>query len=590
MLTPLRAVRRLALATFVASAGLSTLAGHARAAGAPEDALPNSTVLFIKVENVAALREAFGTTAFGQLVADPAMKPFKDSIKEKLADTSKQLKSKIGVTLDELLSLPQGPVIIAVQGKGEGKFPVAILVSADAGKNEAKMTEVMNKLTETATKDGKVKPTTESFKGLTLHVFKGEKDDEPSLIWTNSGRFFHVSISMDTAALKDLISHADGRDDSLAKNESFGKVVKKVGGQGQVFWFLDVSQVIKLTLKAAAANEGGQNPSAILQILGINGLKAIGGTLSLNTGKYDSMSKTYILAPGPAQGLMKMFSMPKKDLKPEAWIPGNVSTYQTVSWDLDAAFNAVNDLVNMFQPGMINVLEQQLVGPNGGEPLSFQKDVFGPLGNRITMISDFKKPITEDSQRILIAVALEDAKKFQNTVNKLIALANGQPTKRDFQGTTIYDFKVPEIPGAAANNPIKGVVSVAIAKDYVMVATEPGLLEAVLRGGSATLADNPAFQAVIKDLPSTTSMLSYAKPEEQARASYDMIKSGKFEKALQQANPGGPDLSGLSKIFDKDKLPEFSVFAKYLSDAAGYGEMDDDGFVFTSFSVRKAKP
>ncbi len=78
----------------------------------------------------------------------------------------------------------------------------------------------------------------------------------------------------------------------------------------------------------------------------------------------------------------------------------------------------------MFQPGVLNVLEQQLVGPNGGEPLSFQKDIFGPLGDRITLISDFKKPIKEDSQRLLLGVALEDAKAFQNTLNKLIALTS----------------------------------------------------------------------------------------------------------------------------------------------------------------------
>ena len=77
----------------------------------------------------------------------------------------------------------------------------------------------------------------------------------------------------------------------------------------------------------------------------------------------------------------------------------------------------------MFQPGMLNVLEQQLVGPNGGEPVSFKKDIFDPLGDRITLISDFKKPISEENQRMLLAVALEDSKKFQNTMNKLIALS-----------------------------------------------------------------------------------------------------------------------------------------------------------------------
>ena len=82
-------------------------------------------------------------------------------------------------------------------------------------------------------------------------------------------------------------------------------------------------------------------------------------------------------------------------------MPATVASYQTLSFDLDNAYTALNDLINKFQPGMINLIEQQLVGPNGGQPLSFQNDIFGPLGDRITLISDFKKPIKEDSQRML---------------------------------------------------------------------------------------------------------------------------------------------------------------------------------------------
>ena len=84
------------------------------------------------------------------------------------------------------------------------------------------------------------------------------------------------------------------------------------------------------------------------------------------------------------------------------------------------------------------------------EPLKFKQDIFDPLGDRITIISDFKKPIKEDSQRMLLAVALEDTKAFQNTLNKLIALTGGQPKKREFQSTTIYDFEMPAMPNAGA--------------------------------------------------------------------------------------------------------------------------------------------
>ncbi len=329
----------------------------------------------------------------------------------------------------------------------------------------------------------------------------------------------------------------------------------------------------------------------MLQILGINGLKAAGGTLAFNAGAFDSLTKTFILAPGPVQGVLKIFSMPKANLRPEAWVPASVASYSSISWDLDAAYTAINDLANTFQPGALNMVEQQLAGPNGGEPFSFQKDFFGPLGDRITFITDFKKPIKEDSQRMLLGIALEDAKKFQATLNKLIALTNASPEKREFLGTTIYDFKIPEMPNQPPNNPFKGTISLAIAKDTLFLANEPGLLELVLRGGGSSLSDNPEFQKVTKDIPAQTSTLTFAKSEEQARASYDMIKSGSFEKAMQQgANANNPAAANIAKLFNKDKLPDFSVFTKYLTQGGGYGVQDEEGFVQTSFTLRNSNP
>lgn len=590
MRNPLRAVVRLTLAACLGLAGISIAAAPGRAAG-PEDSLPNSTLFFAKVNNAAALRESFEKTSFGQLLADPAMKDFEADFVEKLDEASKTLKDKVGVTLKELLTLPEGAISLAVLGKSEGKVPVAVLIQADAGKNAGKMDEVLTKATKLAQDEAKdkAKVSTESFKGLTLHVLTGNEEKEPPLVWTKNGTVFHIALDID--ALKDVLSHADGRDDSLAKSENYAKVAKKLGDGGQASWYLDVSGIIKLGVKAAGNNPGAANPEAMLQILGINGLKAAGGSLAFNTGPYDGLTKIFILAPGPVQGILKIFSMPKANLRPEPWVPAGVSTYQTISWDLDAAYTAINDLANTFQPGALNMVEQQLAGPNGGEPFSFQKDLFGPLGDRITFVTDFKKPIKEDSQRMLLAVALEDAKKFQATLNKLIGLAGGAPEKREFQGTTIYDFKLPEMPNQAPNNPLKGgKISLAIAKDTLFVATEPGLLEMILRGGGSALTDNPEFQKVTKDVPSQTSSMSFAKSEEQARASYDMIKSGSFEKALQQGQPGGPDMSKLAKLFNKDKLPEFSVFTKYLTQGGGYGVQDEDGFLQTSFSLRKSNP
>ncbi len=136
-------------------------------------------------------------------------------------------------------------------------------------------------------------------------------------------------------------------------------------------WFLDIAKVIKLAIKANAreAEADAQQNEVLVQELGVleNGLKSVGGSFTLGSGNYDSLSKTFFLAPKPVHGLLKIFSFPPVSLRPESWVPATVASYQTMSFGPRQCLQGLsNDLVNKFQPGMLNIVEQQLVGPNGG--------------------------------------------------------------------------------------------------------------------------------------------------------------------------------------------------------------------------------
>lgn len=603
MRTPKRAAFRLALAGWLGLAGLSLVAADGRAAAPapPEKVFPDSAVFFVKINNAAGLREAFRQSQFGQLWSDSALKPFRQDLSNRLDERSKALKNKLGVSLRDLIELPQGTVALALLPKEEGDQPAALVISLDAGFNAEKLANVLAKATKAGAEQGG-KVAKEEFKGLTVTTItppkpKEEKEDQPPpppIVWTRDGAQF--TIGTDLAVVKDLVANAAGRTaNAIGSFGSFTSASKKLGSDGQILWYADVPKFLALIAKAGSKGKNAANVEqfrAMTQVLGVGGMKAAVGTVSLNSGAYDSVTKTFIVAPAPLQGVLKLLVLPKTSLKPEAWVPASVSSYQTWNWDIDKAFEALNDLANTFQPGVLNVLEQQLVGPNGGEPLNFKKDVFDPLGDRITLISDFKKPITEDSQRMVLGIALEDAAAFQTTLTKLIGIAGGGPKKREFQGNTIYDFEVPEIPNAGdGNNPLKGPISVTIAKNTLLVSTEPSLLEQVLRGGGPALADSAAYQAVSKEIPDKVSALTFVRPDENARLSFDMIKSGQFEKQLQGAAvAGGPDISMLGKMYDKDLLPDFSVFAKYLSNGGGYTVQEDDGISISNFTLRKANP
>jgi hypothetical protein len=661
MRIPLQAARRRAVAGWFALAGLFLVAVEAPAQTATpiEKRLPDSTLAFVAVKDAAALRAALDQSQFGRLWNDPALKVYRDELGAAIDAAGKDLKETLGVNVPEFFALFQGPGALALLPckDSAAALPFTAVAIVDAGKNAAAMHEVLTRFTRESERHGP-RPTTETFRDVTIHVLplddddpaanketprkkpqendEDEEDEEanvpvPPIVWAQQGSIFYVGTGLE--AVKDLVAHAEGRDDALAASESYTESVRKLGSDAPVFWFIEMRKLGALLLKEMSVEGFSGNlvdaqslrkSLELFRLTGLGGLKAVAGNVALGAGNCDSIAKTTFLYQGPAQGLLKVFSLPPVALQPEPWVPASVATYQSISWDLDHAFAALSELANLVAPGLLELLQKELADPEGGEPFLLKQDLFDPLGDRITIIGDFKKPIRGDSvpmrvtvtlddpeaprisfregndSRALLAVALEDSQRFQNTLNKLIALTGLKPQKREFQGTIIHDFEIPEVPlpdsrlgprGKGTNAVLKGPISVAIARDTLFISREPTLLEQVLRGGGPTLAASDAYRAFAREMPDHASSVFYVRPEEQARLTYALVKKAQLETALQGAAFSVvAELPALAASGERNAFPEFSVFTRYAAPAGRYSESSDDGLTITSFVLRQTKP
>ena len=109
MQTAQRAIRRLAFIGWLGLLGMTGLPAHlAQAAAPPERVLPDTTLFLLKLNDVKSFRESFRSSQYGQLWNDPGLKDFRDELAVRLEDASKALKERIGVSIKELLELPQG--------------------------------------------------------------------------------------------------------------------------------------------------------------------------------------------------------------------------------------------------------------------------------------------------------------------------------------------------------------------------------------------------------------------------------------------------------------------------------------------------
>jgi len=339
--TAKRAIRRLTLIGWLALSGLFALPIQAAtAATPPERILPENTIFLFKLPDVKAFRESFRSSQYGQLWNDSALKEFREELALKLEDATKSLKEKIGVSVKELFELPQGSLAIAAILRDDPNLPVAAAILAEAGENEQKMLEIFGRTTKQA-EDAGAKVATEQFNGLSVHVVrfperepekdKDQKDKkpipQPPLVWTNSGGLFFITSDVDV--IKDLATHREGRDKSLASTDAFGKTQAKTdSSKAQAIWYLDVNKLVRVVIKANA--KGGdaeaQQQEVLVKELGIGGLRSVGGCFTLGTGNFDSLSKTFFNAPRPVEGLLKVFSFPPMPLRPESWVPATVAT------------------------------------------------------------------------------------------------------------------------------------------------------------------------------------------------------------------------------------------------------------------------
>ena len=85
--------------------------------GAPH-LLPEGTYAYVRLDSAADLRVDLAESSLGRMLNDPKMKPFSSDVYATMRELFDQISDEVGVSLDELLSIPSGQVAAAfIPGK-----------------------------------------------------------------------------------------------------------------------------------------------------------------------------------------------------------------------------------------------------------------------------------------------------------------------------------------------------------------------------------------------------------------------------------------------------------------------------------------
>lgn len=552
-----------------------------------ERLLPREVSVYVTVSDVTEFKQRWNQSLTGQLAEDESLQPFWADVRKQLDQVSEKLHGEIGVTLNDLLQLPSGEFSFAIMHlPGKPVVPVGFL---DFGDSRATVDVLLAKWAEAMEEHGAERSETdiEDTRVVTYTLPEMENDDAPApednapksptkLVYFLKDNF--IVVSSDELATEAVLARWNGRHTrTFADNEVYRYVkerTKSDNAQPLLTWYIDpITLFQRIITSGPQANVQSQMVLGFLPMLGLNKLKAFGGTFDMVAGDYDSVSRTMVYVETPAAGVLNVFQFPAVEQAPPRWISDQATTYAGLNWDVSTAYTAIEALVDMFQgPGTLAALIDGLAQQEGGPNLHLKTDLVDQLSGRIHVVA--YPPAEPDAEipaeQFVVAVGLREPDKMRSTLGR-IANADGFPGEtREFQGETIYE--IPSGAGAEVGGP--GTVAVAVTQGSLIVAGNVLLIEAAIRGDAdRPLAESDDYRHIARHFPPKTSIIAFQKQYAQLKTLYELARGG----ALAAFVPN----------VDFSKLPEFDQLEKYFRPTGTYVVPDERGVLSVSFSLRE---
>ena len=574
---------------------------------------PEKTLAYLRVDNVKELRAALENSSFGKLAKDDQVRPILSEFYGSLINSTDAIRESVGLNIDELLSIPSGELAIALlpsdqtQGQAQTRnnndrtevrieiSRPSVAVMMDAGEEIAGVQVVLDRM-QGAIGDRMVH-TEVKFRSLTIHQYSNpDRANEQFAYFIDQGVFVACStpVGLERLATKWTGGQVDWP--ALAENRRFTSILGRcVGTQGerpQLSFFVDPLAIIKQLSPRTATTSMA---FAMLPALGLDDIQAVGGSVIIAPPDFDSIAHLHVLLGSPRRAILALVRPKTGSTIPEDWVPGSVGSYYTINWDVASTLQGVEQLYNEFRgPDAMKTeiydrISQRL-------ELDFKKDILDSIDGRFTYAQGFVRPVRVNSGSNVFALKLRNAEYFKkNVMPKLVSLIEqrrGIQTE-NFGRWQVQVFQPRQMPeGSVLRQP---EMCLTIIDDYLIVADSRYMMNELVR--SMNSAEDRLSQALDFQLISDRikaqlqgkecSGVSYVRPEESLQLFYELARDPANRDRLRQISASNGVFKALLQALESQKLPEFSVIAKYLAPGGGFLVEEETGIHYMAFGLRR---
>lgn len=617
------------LAAFVLC-GLATVGiASAQRRPAPE-VLPNETVFYARIPNVKEMMEKMEQTSGGALVQNEQIQALITEFMNLARTEFAPAQERIGLSLDELMSLPQGEACFAVvKTPKDDTFedPFYVVGFLEVGESA----DLAKKLIENGEKLAQEDAATiesETEGNIEIKTINNN-GEQVSFFSANDTYVFSNNID----GLKRIIARWNieptSRDPVFSNNRKFVTIMNRCKGTAderpQIIFFVDPFEIFN---QAAQGDVGGQVALGVAKTLGADGFLAIGGSSIFAPEGFDSIGHMHFLLATPREGLVKVLSFKNASTEPAPWVPASVVTYMDATLNVETMFETIGDLYNTVRfedDGFNTLINERINEPTG---LNFQEEIIGNLTGRLTYTAWMEPPARINSQALILGIGLVDGKKAQETIDKLIAKFQNDDLKVEkFEGFTYYkgptqqerrrlniernrrlreqngeqpterngQIDEGDDPSESVNislrapNPCIGIVGDTL----VFSDSEEGIKAAISteRGRMDRLSSDPEFLSVMDEITrqvgsGKASGILYSRPDNMLKNMMEVANDQKNRKLLEDAAVDNPTLGNINRILRDNPLPAWEDIAQHFRGSGGAMVNDDTGFHFLTFGLK----
>ena len=577
-----------------------------------EKLLPESTVVYLQVKNIRELVEKLNDSSIGQMLADEKIAPLAQEMYAQAQEAYDQVETTVGLTLDEIKSLPAGELCFAVIAPRREKPCFLLIVDTDE-ESEA-VTKAMDRGRELADENGVVIETETNDDDLELEIVKA--GNQEVTYFRKNGT---IVACTNREVLDDVIERWMGREVEkvrpLTKNRKFVTVMNRCRGTKELppelRFYVDP---IKLARSALRGNIGAQAGLNFLPVLGLDGLLAIGGSAILNEQEFESVLHTHVLLSNPRSGVFEMLALKPGEYEPQSFVPGNVTGYLTTSWDLEKLYVELAKIYNTFAgEGAFEGEAQETIADFIG--LDLREEVLASLSGRVAVMlwvengkrfNDLANGLAleiEDQEKAeaLVAAAVrksqgrdegddEDEGEEHNGVvfHRLISNERRQRARerrgrREGRGIEI-EFRVPEPCIAIVGNHI--VLSDSVEFMKRMIETDAGEEPGLVDDNKFQIVSEKMTRLLGSDMPGG---LYYSRPEEWWKTMFNAAQSDGSKKMLERLKDNeefGETAGRFLGAFEDNPLPDYDEVKQYFQPLGAFVTNDDTGYHFLLFSLK----